>query len=129
MPTRNVNLTDELDRFVLKKVKTGRYENASEVVRAALRTLEREELEYESNVAGRGALERNIVARQQNATRGRQLQPRDHAQCGRFAAAGRTEQAEELAILDGKVRVLDRDEVAERLVQSLNPDLRHEPAP
>ncbi|HTB20239.1 MAG TPA: type II toxin-antitoxin system ParD family antitoxin [Bryobacteraceae bacterium] len=46
MPTRNVNLTDELDRFVLKKIKTGRYENASEVVRAALRTLEREEQEH-----------------------------------------------------------------------------------
>jgi antitoxin ParD1/3/4 len=50
MPTRNVNLTDELDRFVLKKVKTGRYENASEVVRAALRTLEREEQEYEAKL-------------------------------------------------------------------------------
>ena len=42
MPTRNVNLTDELDRFVAKKVKTGRYQNASEVVRAGLRTLERD---------------------------------------------------------------------------------------
>ena len=52
MPTRNVNLTEELDRFVLKKVKTGRYENASEVVRAALRTLEREEREYEAKIAG-----------------------------------------------------------------------------
>ena len=46
MPTRNVNLTDELDRFVLAKVESGRYENASEVVRAALRTLEREEQQY-----------------------------------------------------------------------------------
>ena len=45
MPTRNVNLTQELDHFVLAKVKSGRYENASEVVRAALRTLEREEHE------------------------------------------------------------------------------------
>ena len=51
MPTRNVNLTDELDRFVLKKLKTGRYENASEVVRAALRTLEREEQQYEAKLA------------------------------------------------------------------------------
>ena len=51
MPTRNVNLTDELDRFVIKKVKTGRYENASEVVRAGLRTLEREEREYEAKLA------------------------------------------------------------------------------
>ena len=51
MPTRNVNLTEELDRFVAKKVKTGRYENASEVVRAALRSLEREEQEYEAKLA------------------------------------------------------------------------------
>jgi antitoxin ParD1/3/4 len=51
MPTRNVNLTDELDRFVLTKVKSGRYENASEVVRAALRTLEREERQYEAKLA------------------------------------------------------------------------------
>jgi len=36
-PTRNVNLTEELDRFVLAKVESGRYENASEVVRAAFR--------------------------------------------------------------------------------------------
>lgn len=51
MPTRNVNLTDELDRFVLEKVGTGRYESASEVVRAALRTLEREEQQYEAKLA------------------------------------------------------------------------------
>jgi len=51
MPTRNVNLTAELDRFVLKRIKTGRYENASEVVRAALRTLEREEQQYEAKLA------------------------------------------------------------------------------
>jgi len=31
-----INLTDELDRFVLQKVESGRYENASEVVRAAI---------------------------------------------------------------------------------------------
>jgi antitoxin ParD1/3/4 len=51
MPTRNVNLTDELDRFVRKKVKNGRYENASEVVRAGLRTLEREEREFDAKIA------------------------------------------------------------------------------
>lgn len=52
MPTRNVNLTEKLDRYVLAKVKSGRYENASELVRAALRTLEREEQEYEARLAG-----------------------------------------------------------------------------
>ena len=51
MPTRNVNLTEELDRFVLEKVESGRYENASEVVRAALRTLEREVQQYEAKLA------------------------------------------------------------------------------
>ncbi|HVO97365.1 MAG TPA: type II toxin-antitoxin system ParD family antitoxin [Bryobacteraceae bacterium] len=50
MPTRNVNLTSELDRFVVAKIKTGRYENASEVIRAALRSLERDEREYEARL-------------------------------------------------------------------------------
>jgi antitoxin ParD1/3/4 len=43
MPTRNVNLTEALDRFVADRVASGKYENASEVVRAALRELERHE--------------------------------------------------------------------------------------
>jgi antitoxin ParD1/3/4 len=51
MPTHNVNLTEELDHFVLTRVESGRYENASEVVRAALRTLEREERQYEAKLA------------------------------------------------------------------------------
>ena len=51
MPTRNVNLTDELDSFVVAKIESGRYENASEVVRAALRTLEREEQQFEAKIA------------------------------------------------------------------------------
>jgi antitoxin ParD1/3/4 len=50
MPTRNVNLTEELDRFVATKIKSGRYENASEVVRAGLRTLEREEQEHRAKL-------------------------------------------------------------------------------
>ena len=50
MPTRNVNLTEELDRFVLATVASGRYENASEVVRDALRALERREREYEAKL-------------------------------------------------------------------------------
>jgi antitoxin ParD1/3/4 len=36
----NVNLTPELERLVRKKVKTGRYNSASEVVREALRLFE-----------------------------------------------------------------------------------------
>jgi antitoxin ParD1/3/4 len=36
----NVNLTPELETLVLNKVKTGRYNSASEVVREALRLFE-----------------------------------------------------------------------------------------
>jgi len=38
MPTRNVNLTGEFDSLVLANVASGRYENASEVVRATLQS-------------------------------------------------------------------------------------------
>jgi antitoxin ParD1/3/4 len=51
MPTRNVNLTPELDNFITSKIEAGRYDNASEVVRAALRTLEREENTYTAKLA------------------------------------------------------------------------------
>ncbi len=36
----NVSLTPELEKLVQRKVKTGRYQTASEVVREALRALE-----------------------------------------------------------------------------------------
>ena len=51
MPTHNINLTPELDRFVATKVKSGRYEDASEVVRTGLRKLEREEQEHAAKLA------------------------------------------------------------------------------
>ncbi len=37
MPTRNVNLTAEQDAFVEEVVRAGRYQNASEAVRDAVR--------------------------------------------------------------------------------------------
>jgi antitoxin ParD1/3/4 len=51
MPTRNVNLTKELDQFIASRVESGLYANASEVMRTALRLLEREEREYEEKLA------------------------------------------------------------------------------
>ncbi len=41
--TMNVSLAPELERFVAERVASGRYRSASEVVRAALRLLEKEE--------------------------------------------------------------------------------------
>ena len=50
MPTRNVNLTDEQDRFVGEALAAGRYQNASELVREGLRLLERREQEDDARL-------------------------------------------------------------------------------
>lgn len=50
MPTRNVNLTDELDRFVDAHIANGQYANASEVFRAGLRALDQQERLYEAKL-------------------------------------------------------------------------------
>jgi antitoxin ParD1/3/4 len=51
MPTRNVSLPEKLDQFITAKVEAGDYANASEVMRTALRLLEKEEREYEEKLA------------------------------------------------------------------------------
>ena len=50
MPTRNINLTPEMDRFVAARIKKGRYANASEVLRAGLRALEEDEKEDQAKL-------------------------------------------------------------------------------
>ena len=45
MPTRNISLTDHFDRFIETEVGSGRYGNASEVVREGLRLIERRKQE------------------------------------------------------------------------------------
>jgi len=45
MPTRNINLTVEMDQFVEDRIRRGLYANASEVLRAGLRALEQDEQE------------------------------------------------------------------------------------
>jgi antitoxin ParD1/3/4 len=51
MPTRNINLTDHLDRLVASAVESGRFSNASEVVREGLRLLEQRQQEDEAKLA------------------------------------------------------------------------------
>lgn len=51
MPTRNVVLTDHQASFVEQLVTTGRYQNASEVLREGLRLVERREAEDELRLA------------------------------------------------------------------------------
>jgi antitoxin ParD1/3/4 len=50
MPTRNINLTEHFDEFVDRQISTGRYSNASEIVREALRLLETRECEREAKL-------------------------------------------------------------------------------
>ena len=54
MPTRNINLTPKMDRFVDAKIRSGQYANASEVLRAGLRALDQDERE-ENAEPGRSA--------------------------------------------------------------------------
>jgi antitoxin ParD1/3/4 len=63
----NVSLTPELEAFVASRVASGRYESASEVVRAALRLLEAEEGERE---AARAEVRRKIEVGLEQIRRG-----------------------------------------------------------
>lgn len=51
MPTRNVVLTDHQAMFVEQLVSSGRYQNASEVLREGLRMVERRETEDSARLA------------------------------------------------------------------------------
>ena len=50
MPTRNINLTEHFDHFVARQVSSGRYSNASEIVREGLRLLEEQEQERQAKL-------------------------------------------------------------------------------
>jgi antitoxin ParD1/3/4 len=58
MPTRNINLTPELDRVVAERVESGKYDNASQVMRAAVRAL----VDQEKLEASKMAWLRNAIA-------------------------------------------------------------------
>ena len=50
MPTRNINLTDHFDKFIESSVESGRFSNASELVREGLRLLEQHEQENQAKI-------------------------------------------------------------------------------
>ncbi len=50
MPTRNVNLTEHFDTFIETGITSGRFSNASEVVREGLRLLEQREKEDRAKI-------------------------------------------------------------------------------
>ncbi len=52
MPTRNLVLTNHQEALIDELVASGRYQNASEVLREGLRLIERQEAERSSALAG-----------------------------------------------------------------------------
>ena len=63
MPTRNVNLTEHFDRFIETGITSGRFSNASEVVREGLRLLEQREQEDKARLEWlRGAAKEGFAA-------------------------------------------------------------------
>jgi antitoxin ParD1/3/4 len=50
MPQRNVNLTEHFDQFIDTNLASGRFSNASEIVREGLRLLEQREREDEAKL-------------------------------------------------------------------------------
>jgi antitoxin ParD1/3/4 len=62
MPTQNVNLPQHQTRFIRERVRQGRYQNASEVVRAGLRLLEQREAEDTLRLRALRAMARDAFA-------------------------------------------------------------------
>lgn len=63
MPTRNVHLIEHFDNFIAAGIETGRYSNASEVMREDLRLREQREVEDRAKVEWlRGAAQEGIHA-------------------------------------------------------------------
>ena len=89
--------------------------------------IEGEELEHESDIAGRCAVHRHVLAIEPNGAGRRQFQPGNHAQRRRLAAAGGTQQTEELAVLHREAGGLDGMEIPEGFVERFDPDLCHPP--
>jgi antitoxin ParD1/3/4 len=68
----NVSLTPELDKFVIRKVVSGRYTSASEVVREALRLLEERDRARTAQLA---AFNKEVGARLASLDRGEYGEP------------------------------------------------------
>jgi antitoxin ParD1/3/4 len=49
-PTRNISLTPQMDAFIQSHIENGQYANASEVMRAGLRALEKDEKENAARI-------------------------------------------------------------------------------
>ena len=83
MVTRNVVLTDSQSDLVDRLIRSGRYQNASEALRAGLRLLEREEAEL-------GALRDRLISGVEQARSGQLAEGSGEDAVRRAFAAART---------------------------------------
>ena len=83
MVTRNVVLTDSQSDLVDRLIRSGRYQNASEALRAGLRLLEREEAEL-------GALRDRLISGVEQARSGQLAEGSGEDAMRRAFAAART---------------------------------------
>ena len=83
MVTRNVVLTDSQSDLVDRLIRSGRYQNASEALRAGLRLLEREEAEL-------GALRDRLISGVEQARSGQLADGSGEDAVRRAFAAART---------------------------------------
>lgn len=51
MPKTSISISDHFDGFIASQIADGRYDTASEVIRAALRLLEAQEMDYKAKQA------------------------------------------------------------------------------
>ncbi|NOT84460.1 MAG: type II toxin-antitoxin system ParD family antitoxin [Methylococcaceae bacterium] len=51
MPKTSISISDHFDGFIATQIADGRYDTASEVIRAALRLLEAHEMDYKAKQA------------------------------------------------------------------------------
>ncbi|MSU64157.1 MAG: type II toxin-antitoxin system ParD family antitoxin [Pedosphaera sp.] len=73
----NVSLTKELESFVSRKVRSGRYGSASEVVRESSRLLEQEDQRKRLSFSTRDELETKLIEGVDALDRGEHLPARD----------------------------------------------------
>ena len=112
--------------FVLKSLSPRRFEPERDVVHDAHVREERVGLEHRVDVALVGAGRRDVGVADEDLAGGRRLEPRDHPQRRRLAAARGAEQREERALRDRQVEGVDGGELTERLGQ---PDELEVPGP
>lgn len=83
----NVSITPYFSKFIHRKVKSGRYSNASEVVRDALRRLEQEEeLREQAAIVDPDNLYGELLKAEQSLDRGEGIVIRNEAEANAFVS-------------------------------------------